>query len=123
MGRYYSGDIEGKFWFGVQASDDADFFGVEGTPSYLNYCFDEDNLPEVIKGIKKCEKALGSYKAELDEFFKEGSGYTNYDLEKTLNVEKDKAKSLLEWYARLKLGVKIKECIVENGECSFGAEL
>lgn len=22
MGRYYSGDIEGKFWFGVQSSDD-----------------------------------------------------------------------------------------------------
>ena len=22
MGRFYSGDIEGKFWFGVQDSDD-----------------------------------------------------------------------------------------------------
>ena len=30
MGRYYNGDIEGKFWFGVQSSDDADFFGVDG---------------------------------------------------------------------------------------------
>jgi len=28
MGRYYNGDIEGKFWFAVQSSDDADFFGV-----------------------------------------------------------------------------------------------
>ena len=27
MGRYYSGDIEGKFWFAVQDSDDAEFFG------------------------------------------------------------------------------------------------
>lgn len=25
MGRYYNGDIEGKFWFGVQSSNDADF--------------------------------------------------------------------------------------------------
>ena len=32
MGRYYEGDIEGKFWFGVQSSDDADFFGCEGRP-------------------------------------------------------------------------------------------
>jgi len=23
MGRYYSGDIEGKFWFAVQSSTDA----------------------------------------------------------------------------------------------------
>ena len=29
MGRYYYGDIEGKFWFGVQSSADASFFGVE----------------------------------------------------------------------------------------------
>jgi hypothetical protein len=29
MGRYYHGDIEGKFMFGVQSSDDADFFGVK----------------------------------------------------------------------------------------------
>ena len=27
MGRYYTGDIEGKFWFGVQDSDDACHFG------------------------------------------------------------------------------------------------
>lgn len=27
MGRYYSGDISGKFWFGVQSSTDAENFG------------------------------------------------------------------------------------------------
>ena len=36
MGRYYRGDIEGKFWFAVQQSDDADYFGVEGErPNFL----------------------------------------------------------------------------------------
>ena len=40
MGRYYSGDIEGKFWFAVQSSDDADNFGVEGDSAFLNYYFD-----------------------------------------------------------------------------------
>jgi len=30
MGRYYDGDISGKFWFGVQSSDAADRFGVKG---------------------------------------------------------------------------------------------
>jgi hypothetical protein len=29
MGRYYSGQIAGKFWFGVQNSDDASNFGIE----------------------------------------------------------------------------------------------
>lgn len=27
MGRYYTGQISGKFWFGIQDSTDADFFG------------------------------------------------------------------------------------------------
>ena len=34
MGRYYSGDIEGKFWFAIQSSDDADYFGVEGVSNF-----------------------------------------------------------------------------------------
>ena len=28
MGRYYFGQISGKFWFGFQNSDDASYFGV-----------------------------------------------------------------------------------------------
>ena len=28
MGRYYDGDIEGKFWFGIQSSADGEFFGA-----------------------------------------------------------------------------------------------
>jgi len=31
MGRFYSGDISGKFWFGVQNSDDASHFGLKHT--------------------------------------------------------------------------------------------
>lgn len=32
MGRYYWGDIEGKFGFAVQSSNDADHFGYTGHP-------------------------------------------------------------------------------------------
>ena len=43
MGRYYNGDIDGKFWFGVQSSNDADFFGATGCePNYIEYDFDKD---------------------------------------------------------------------------------
>ena len=40
MGRYYNGDIKGKFWFGIQKSDSASRFG--GT-EYLEYSFHEMN--------------------------------------------------------------------------------
>ena len=46
MGRYYDGDIEGKFWFGVQSSDDADFFGSKGyQPEYID-CLELRYSPE-----------------------------------------------------------------------------
>ena len=51
MGRYYKGDIEGKFWFGVQSSADADFFGKEGAPNYLSYYFDEEDLTTIEIGL------------------------------------------------------------------------
>lgn len=56
MGRYYSGDINGKFWFGVQSSDAADRFGVTGKADFLHYYFTDHDLPQVeneIKAIKK----------------------------------------------------------------------
>ena len=57
MGRYYSGDIEGKFWFAVQSSNAADRFGSIGyEPDYLEYYFNEDNLPDVQKELKKIEE-------------------------------------------------------------------
>ena len=47
MGRYYNGDIEGKFMFAVQSSNDADFFGVQGQEAYLHYYFDKDNSSKI----------------------------------------------------------------------------
>lgn len=123
MGRYYSGDIEGKFWFGVQKSNDADFFGVCGSePNYLEYYFSEENLPEVKKGIKKCKKALGEYEEKLNKFFKKNNYYNEKMLFEEFRIKEDKIKYLIEWYARLVLGEKIAKCIKENGECNFDAE-
>ena len=67
MGRYYHGDIEGKFWFGVQSSTDAEFFGVEGNANFLHYYFDEDNKKDIVKGKLECERKLGKYKKLLDD--------------------------------------------------------
>jgi len=123
MGRYYSGDIEGKFWFALQSSDDADFFGSSGEQStVLEYFFDEDHLPEIKKGIKKCEKALIKWKPKLDKFFKENNGYNEKMLEDQINLEADESREVLQWYARLHLGNKILQYVEASGECSFTAE-
>ena len=123
MGRYYNGDIEGKFWFAIQSSDDADFFGVEGTQPVLNYYFQEEDLDKVKEGVDKCLKELGKYKEEIDLFFKDRISYNDKALAEYLKVDEKKAVHLLTWYARLGLGQKILKCLEENGECEFEAEL
>ena len=124
MGRYYNGDIEGKFWFAIQSSTDAEFFGVVGSePSYLDYYFSEDNLKDIEEGISECEKELGDWKSKFDQFFKKNNGYNYEMIEEQLGLKEDDARKLLEWYARLDLGTKILKCVQKNGECSFTAEL
>jgi hypothetical protein len=124
MGRYYSGDIEGKFWVGVQDSSDANFFGVTGSdPGYISYYFDKENIPDIKKGILECENTLGQYKERLELFFDKNSMYNNEQIAKAFNIPETKVAELLTWYARLKLGEKILKCVEENGECNFDAEL
>tara|TARA_R100000734_G_C3265280_1_gene62779 strand:- start:64 stop:471 length:408 start_codon:yes stop_codon:yes gene_type:complete len=135
MGRYYNGDIEGKFWFGVQSSTDADYFGVEGDARFLNYYFTEEDLPKIESGIKKCKQYLGSLLEALDEFFEENNGYNDEMLVNHLNslytceglpsekFTKQGVRHYLEWYARLELGEQILDCVKEKGECQFEAEL
>ena len=123
MGRFYDGDIEGKFWFAVQASDDADFFGVTGSQEYLNYFFDKEDLPGVQEGIKRCKDFLGEYEEKIFEYFKKNMAYSDKEISNHLDVVEPKAKELLMWYARLELGYKIEKCLIENGQCSFQAEL
>ena len=124
MGRYYSGDIEGKFWFAVQSSDDASFFGGSGTePNHLDYYFCKDDLPKIKKGLEKCKKELGKYDKLLTDFFKKKDSYSDKELAKSLKVSEKKLRGLLGWYARKELGEKILKCVKKNNECQFEAEL
>jgi hypothetical protein len=119
MGRYYSGDIEGKFWFALQSSDAADRFGVEGDqPNYITYYFDEDNLEDVETEIKNIEETLGDKLEIINKFFKENNGYNDESLEK-IGITKDELRD----YADLGLGKQIRDCIVKTSSCSFEAEL
>ena len=58
MGRYYEGDIDGKFWFAIQDSNDGEFFGAEEQDSnWIDYCVDRETFEEK-NGINKCKKEL-----------------------------------------------------------------
>lgn len=135
MGRYYTGDIEGKFWFAVQSSDDAENFG--GTSNYvyleddeneeepieLEFQFTKNDMESINSGIQECEDVLGEYKSKMDKFFEKESGYNIPQMSKYLECDEDKTQILLENYARLELGTKIKNCVEEKGQCCFSGEL
>lgn len=119
MGRYYSGDIRGKFWFGLQSSTAADRFGVShNEPNYVEYYYEEEDLEEVVAEIKRIEEKLGEAKEKIDKFFTENNGWSSKMLEKAGITEAE-----LSEYADLELGIKIRDCIVDNGDCRFDAEL
>jgi hypothetical protein len=122
MGRYYSGDIEGKFWFAVQSSTDPSFFGgSENDPNLINYYFTDADKSDIEEGIAKCKEALGEHQKKLDDFFVAHNGY-NDEMLIEAGFPKAKVQELLQWYARLELGEKILKCVQDNGSCSFTAE-
>jgi hypothetical protein len=124
MGRYYDGDIEGKFWFAIQDSNAADRFGVEGCePNYLDYYFDKSNLDDIQNEIAQIKKNLRGYKTKIDKFFGNGRAYTHEQLAEFLGVDLEKCRYLLSEYADLGLGQKILNCVKQNGCCEFRAEL
>lgn len=123
MGRYYSGDIEGKFWFGVQSSNAADRFGVEASePAYLTYCYDEEDLEAIEAEIANIITTIGEDNiSKLDNFFSRANGYNDAILEEQ-GVKEIFDKHISD-YADLLLGIKIRDYIKEHGSCSFDAEL
>lgn len=118
MGRYYSGDIEGKFWFALQSSDCADRFGKTGqTPNYIEYYFEAEDLVEVEEEIQRIETTLGEFKEKIDKFFEVNNGWNDQML-----ADNGISRYLLSEYADLYLGYKIRDAIKENGSCQFTAE-
>ena len=125
LGRYYNGDINGKLWFAIQSSDDADFFGCVGErPESLKYSYHEEDLKRVEEGVEKCEKALGkSNEEDLKAFFDENDSYNEEQLADLFGWTRHKVVKNLVWYARLILGRKIQKCIKEKRQCYFTVEL
>ena len=126
MGRNYCGDIDGKFGFACQSSDDADFFGVTGyQPNILNYEFEKDDLDKVNEGIKKCkeESLMIKHLDKYNEITKDENYINHGTTSSQLGIDDNTFNDFLKLNARLHLGLQIKESIETKGQCYFEAEL
>lgn len=115
MGRYYNGDIDGKFMFAIQSSTAADRFGsTHYDPGHVDYHFDESHLPE----IKSELETLKTDFEKVEKFFEDKNSYNDKMLQ-----EAGISSEELSNYADYRLGKQILDCVIENGSCSFSAEL
>ena len=128
MGREYKGDIEGRMWFAVQDSNDADNFGVYGEPfeplGDLHYFFAEDNEDDINKELAKCRESIGKDNLEIMDRY-----HKKHRTESHQAVDDLKSKigdteyyEIKVYYARIELGEKILECIMNNHKCNFSVE-
>jgi hypothetical protein len=126
MGRYYNGDIDGKFWFAVQPSNAGERFGAKEINSYyIEYEIDrEDSYKDIVKELESIE-SNGAIK-KVDDMFKmlqllKGNGYDDDTLKEYGVKEKD-----IEEYADYELGKQIKNWFDDNPDrdvLSFQAEI
>ena len=183
MGRYYWGDIEGKFWFAVQCSTDiSNLIDISynehycwkvchcsadvGCDNYCNDCYeskeehieaakeeddyssnDEDLFTEentisynIDKEdhyenlIGKLNEIKNNFPAEIMDAFNkienndkllnafEGPFEKTIDVFETLKLDDAKKQDLAVLMARYTLGLQIKYCLEQNGDCSVYCE-
>lgn len=126
MGRYYWGDIEGKFWFAVQPSNDPTFFGgqhhINDDSGFHHFTFKKGEIPFIDVMLNVCVEQLGDNKEKLDAFFSNNDSYTYERLAKELSVNEEQVRPILSWYARLLLGLKIWTHLKDHDTCVFTGE-
>jgi len=128
MGRYYSGDIEGKFAFGAQSSGAADRFGVSGeSPGYIEYLYTEDNLTALEAELKAIEASFKEYKTPLLAYYDLFGVEDDVEITFESYIEKGDFKPMgpimQDDFNDYRIGKKIQNCVIKHGECSFTAEL
>ena len=131
MGRNYWGDIEGKFWFGIQSSDDPSYFkepcsieeDEDGDETSLVYSFDETDIEAIEEVVGEIINELGDSKEKLDKFLDLRDSSGDDLISKETGILASDMKPILALYARMKLGNQILDCIRKNGQCIFECEL
>jgi len=127
MGRYYYGDIEGKFMFAVQPSDAGERFGayeIPTEPEYIDYNVKRDSYDDICNELKSIEDSGAVKRVEhmWAELEKEGQlGYSQDDLKRFKVSDKDMSE-----YADWMMGKQMKDYFDENPDAkslNFNAEL
>lgn len=136
MGRFYHGDIQGKFLFGIQSSTDASNLGAEGKeiihrgePIGMRYHIKKKDLGKIKEALEVCCKELGEDREKIDQFFNENPYYTQDQLAYAIcpgfgdpvrrHISTMNKMSL---YGRILLGEKIVGHLENNPSCKFIAD-
>ena len=126
MGRYYDGDVEGKWWFGVQSSDTPERFG--GYETHIDYTICNDDTFK--SGIKLIKEDLGDKLEWLQKFFDENNGYNDamlmeFMIKKNPRYDKSELSQDLENFADYEFAMQVKEYFDETGNeyCHVNSEL
>jgi hypothetical protein len=125
MGRYYNGDIEGKFWFAVQHSTCGEQFGaIEVEPDYIPYCIKDSKI--ALERLIEIRKELGDKLKLFVDFFKTNNGYNDGMLIKYFENQGFEFKEEdLRLYADYTFGEQVVEYFKKNEdlELYYDAEL
>ena len=122
MGRYYSGDIDGKFAFAIQPSTAPEVYLGANATSITYVWDDKDELKRIIDQIKN--KMKHRYD-QIVQFFSEHDCYSDKELAEYLHVTEEEVRDLLLDYYNYMLGEKAYKYMVENNAdyCEIDAEL
>lgn len=123
MGRYYYGDIEGKFWFAIQSSGAADRFGYIGRyhkkTNSVTYAFTKKHIKKVEQELKNMESKSLRDLEHVDKFFEHKDCYSDKE---ALEEFGEDYKKILSESADYHLGKQILTCLLEKGVCIFEGE-
>jgi hypothetical protein len=119
MGRYYSGDISGKFWPGIQSSNAPERFGCDPQePPVVYYC--TSDLESCQQELAAIEAKLGRKMKTLQNYFeKQGGSFYNSRAIELMGISPED----LSDYADYELGKKIEATLIQRGICCFEAEV
>ncbi len=120
MGRYYNGDIEGKFWFAVQSSNAGERFGaIEIEPYLIQYEVDRESYKEIVEELAHIKSTSQIDKVEA--MFEIVRAYNDDTLKEYGVTKKD-----ISEYADYEMGMKIKNWFDNNPDeeiLTFEAEI
>jgi len=109
MGRYYTGDIEGKFMFAVQGSDAGERFGAVES-NVISYSVSRGCYDDIVKELKSIEESGCLERAE-------GTMKEGYN--KRLHFAQTPDRKDLEDYADYRMGKKIKQWFDDNPDDDY----